>query len=96
VLRRNDGRVELFLCSDGETNVKRFKNLLAKKNEIETDFGEPLEWDFKENRKQHYVRSWSKIGGIENEDQWPAIQNDLVDRMIRLEKAIGPHLASLP
>jgi hypothetical protein len=96
VVRRNDGRAELFLCSDAQTNLKRFNNLLSKKEEIETAFDEPLEWDFKENRKQHYIRSWTKIGGIDNEDQWPAIQNDLVNRMIRLEKALRPYLPSLP
>lgn len=96
VARRNDARAELFLYSDAETNLKRFRSLLAKKNEIETAFGEPLEWDLKENRKQHYIRSWAKIGGIENEDQWPAIQNDLVNRILRLEQALRPYLASLP
>ncbi|MFZ5451019.1 MAG: DUF4268 domain-containing protein [Thermodesulfobacteriota bacterium] len=96
VVRRNDARVELFLWADAETNLKRFRSLEAKKDEIEKTFGEPLEWDFKENRKQHYIRSWSKIGGIDNEDKWPAIQNDLVNRMGRLEKALRPYLASLP
>ena len=94
--RRKDAKTELFLCSDAETNLRRFNSLLAKKEEIESAFCEHLEWDFKENRKQHYVRSWTKIGGIENEDQWPAIQNDLVNRMIRLEQALRPYLASLP
>jgi hypothetical protein len=95
VIRRNDGKVDLFLWSDAQTNIKRFNSLLSKKKEIEAAFGEPLEWDFKENRKQHYIRSWSKIGGIENEDKWPEIQNDLVNRMIRLEKAFRPYIASL-
>lgn len=95
VVRRNDARVELFLWADAETNLRRFKALQAKREEIETSFGEPLEWDLKENRKQHYIRSWTKIGGLDNEDQWPAIQNDLVDRMVRLEKAFKPYIASL-
>jgi len=96
VVRRHDARVDLFLWLDAETNLKRFNILKAKKEEIESAFGEPLEWDCKENRIQHYIRSWTKIGGIEDEDQWPVIQNDLVDRMIRLEKALRPYLASLP
>lgn len=96
VVRRHDAKTELFLCSDAETNLRRFNSLFAKKEEIESAFGEPLEWDCKENRKQHYIRSWTKIGGIEDEDHWPAIQADLVDRLIRLEKALRPYLASLP
>jgi hypothetical protein len=94
-IRRNDGKAELFFWSDAQTNIKRFNSLLEKKEEIETSFGEPLEWHFKENRKQHYIRSWTKIGGIENEDKWPAIQNDLVNRMIRLERTLRPYVTSL-
>jgi hypothetical protein len=95
-VRRNDGVAMLYLHSDVQTNHKRFEGLLGKKEEIENGFGEPLEWKFNENRKQQYIQSTTKIGGIENEDRWPAIQNDLVNRMIRLEKAIRPYLASLP
>jgi hypothetical protein len=96
VIRRNDARAELFLWADAETNLKRFEILQGKREEIEAAFGEPLEWDFKEDRKQHYIRSWSNIGGLDNEDLWPAIQNDLVDRMARLEKSLSPYIASLP
>jgi hypothetical protein len=97
VVRRNDARAELYIYSpDPGLTQRRFQALNAKKEEIEAKFGEALEWDFNENRKQHYIRSWTKIGGIENEDQWPAIQNDLVSRMVRLEKALRPYLASLP
>jgi hypothetical protein len=92
-VKRYDAKAELFLNSNAEINIERFERL---KDEIESAFGEPLEWDFKENRKQHYIRSWTKIGGIEDENKWPAIQNDLVDRLIRLEKALRPYLASLP
>jgi hypothetical protein len=97
VIRRNDGRAELYLISpDAEVTKSRFKALQVKKDDIEVAFGETLDWDYKENRKGHAIRSWTKIGGIENEDQWPAIQNDLVNRMIRLEQALRPYLASLP
>jgi hypothetical protein len=70
--------------------------LQDKKNEIELAFGESLEWDFKETRKGQGIQSWTKIGGIENEEKWPAIQNDLVNRMIRLEKALRSYFVSLP
>lgn len=95
VARRNDAKVELFLCGDAETNLRRFKSLQASREKIESAFGEPLEWDLKENRKQHYIRSWTKIGGLDNEEKWPAIQDDLVDRMVRLEKALRPQIAAL-
>lgn len=79
-------RVELFLCAPtAEVNQKRFDALYACKDEIEKRFGEALLWDFKEGRKQQYVRSLCPIGGLEQEERWQSIQDDLVDRLIRME-----------
>lgn len=50
-------RVELFFCAPtAETNQTRFVAMLAHKDEIEKNFGEPLLWDFKDGRKQQYLR----------------------------------------
>lgn len=35
------------------------------------------------------------LGGLDDMEQWPDIQKDLVERQVRLEKAIGPYLKSL-
>lgn len=97
VVRKTDARVEFFLYSpDPKVNLKRFQALEAKKEEIEASFGEPLDWDYKDTRKQQYIRSSSKTGGLFNEEIWPKVQNDLVDRMVRIEKALRKHIASLP
>lgn len=79
-------RVELFLCAPtAEANQKRFEALHARRDEIEKSFGEALLWDFKEGRKQQYVKSRCPIGGLEQEAKWQSIQEDLVDRLIRME-----------
>jgi hypothetical protein len=97
VVRKNKARVEfVFWHSDPQLNKHRFELLKAKKGEIEAAYGEPLEWDAKkEEQKQRYIRSNSSIGGLEDNEKWPQIQDDLVDRMVRLEKALRPHLATL-
>jgi hypothetical protein len=96
VVRGSDARAELFFqAAEATINSKRFKTLLDKKAQIENQFGEPLEWDYKENRKQQYIRSWSTIGGLSNEDKWKEIQDDLVNRMIKLENALKEYLPSL-
>lgn len=79
-------RVELFFCAPtAEVNQKRFEALLARKDEIEKKFGESLLWDFKKGRKQQYVRSRCPIGGLEREENWQSIQEDLIERLIRME-----------
>lgn len=89
VAMEKDSRVELFLCSSsGETNRRRFEILQKHQEEIEKRFGEALIWEFKESRKQQYVRSRCPLGGMENRNKWEAIQNDLVDRLVRLDGAL--------
>jgi len=97
VVRKNKARVEfVFWHSDPQLNRRRFEPLTAKKGEIEAAYGEPLEWDAKkEEQKQRYIRSTSSIGGLEDNEKWPQVQDDLADRMVRLEKALRPHLATL-
>lgn len=96
VAMKKSARVEFFLCSpSAQINEKRFQRIASRKKEIEESFGESLAWDFKDSRKQQYIRSQCPLGGLDSEEKWSAIQNDMVERLIRLEKALRPHIKSL-
>jgi hypothetical protein len=96
VAMKKTSRVEFFLChSDFEVNKSRFEKLVSQKGSIENKFGEALNWDFSDSRKQQYIRSTCPFGGLDDGEKWPDIQKDMVDRLTRLEKAIGPHIKSL-
>ena len=84
-----------FNSPSAELNKNRFKSVNSHKEEIEKSFGEPLIWHFKENRKQHGIRSETNIGGINDEDKWSEIQNDLVDRLVRMENALKPYIRNI-
>ena len=56
-------------------------------------FGESLEWNFKESNKQQSIRSNCYLGGIDDEEKWTDIQEDLVDRLIKLEEALRPYIS---
>jgi hypothetical protein len=97
VIRLSDGRVELFFgSSDGELNKSRFDYLLKFREEIESKFGKALVWNYKEGRKQHYIRSWCKIGGLKDKENWDEIQEDLVNKMKAMVDSIGPYIKQLP
>jgi hypothetical protein len=88
-------RVELFLNhSDGDINTSRFNSLLKKKEDVEKVFSGELTWDFNDNRKQQYIRSIIAIGGVGNREKWSEIHEDMIDRLVRLEKALRPHIQS--
>lgn len=96
VVMKKTARTEFFLCHfDFKINKARFDKLLAHKEEIEQKFGESLNWDFNDSRKQQYIRTSCPIGGLDIEEKWADIQKDLVQRLVKLEKAIGPYINSL-
>ncbi len=96
VLRNYDCRIEFWLqSSDSTTNKIRFEKLYERKSEIEAAYGEELDWDYKEDRKQHYIRSWCKIGGLKDKDRWDETQNDLVRRMKTLYEIVNPLIPQL-
>ncbi len=91
----NKSNVHLYFGShEAQKNKERFHKLLTHKSEIENEFGNILEWDYKEGRQQHYIKTISN-GGLNDEANWENIQKDMVLRMIKLEKVLGKYLKEI-
>ncbi len=97
------GRVDFYIDvslgrSDGEAidsaerNKIIFENLLTHQVEIEREFNKPLNWAPMENKRACSI--WYKIerGGYKNIEDWDLIQDEMIDSMIGLEKALKPFL----
>lgn len=98
VVGKHIARVELYIDRgrDAEkSNEAIFNTLLASKQEIENRFGGQLSWDKLEGRRACRIAVQIKQGGFRDRDKWPEIQDALIDAMIRLEKALKPHLTKL-
>lgn len=98
VLRQHDADVELRIeGSDEAENHNVFDALFQQRSEIEEAFGEPLEWSLVEGRKKCFVKKNLSPGGYrDDEAAWPAIQDAMIDAMVRLEKALKTRIAALP
>ncbi len=99
VLRKDGAQVELYIDrgkgKDSE-NKAIFEKIHAKKEKIEKDFGEPLEWERLEGKRACRISKRINIGGYRDpEENWPNIHEAMVDAMIRLEKSMKPHIAKL-
>ncbi len=97
-IRQHDGQVELYIDVDresGEGNTQILNRLLTHKDQIERDFGEPLEWESLEGRRACRIRKTVEGGGLRDPQEWPKVQESMIDAMIRLEKALRPHLKNL-
>jgi hypothetical protein len=76
-------------------NKNIFKQLYENKDEIESKFGEPLEWQILEGKRACRIRKQVKIGGYRNEEKWPEIHEKMVDSMIRLEASTKQYIRKL-
>ncbi|WP_112323887.1 DUF4268 domain-containing protein [Oceanibium sediminis] len=68
-------------------NKEIFDNLHAQKDQIEEVFGAPLLWQRLDDRKQARVRVERTIDGLD-EENWPAINRWMIDKLVKLELAI--------
>lgn len=97
-LRRHDAQVELYIDSDkdsGEGNQAILNKLAAHKEEIEREFGAPLQWESLDDKRACRIRKTIDIAGWQDEAKWPQACTAMVDAMIRLEKALRPYLKGL-
>ena len=98
VIRQHDVHVELYIDrgkDSEEENKSIFDRLAESKEAIEASFGAPLEWQRLEGKRACRIKKDIHLGGYRDEEKWPVIHDAMIDAMIRLEKALKPHIARL-
>ena len=98
VILKDHARVELYInTQDVERNKAIFDFLHQHKEPIEQAFEAPLDWQRLEGNNTaricYYVRN---RGGLRKREQWDALQESMIDAMVRLEKALKPYIENLP
>jgi hypothetical protein len=91
------GIVELYIDrGETEENKRIFDRLAAGKDEIEQRFGSTLSWERLDTKRACRIKHIVERGGYRSPEQdWPEIQAEMVDAMIRLEAALRPALDAL-
>ena len=89
--------MELYIDrGDAGENKRIFDQLHARRDGMEKAFGGSLEWERLDARRACRVKHIIKRGGYRSpEEDWPAIQSEMVDKMTCLEAALKPALESL-
>jgi len=99
VIRKHDVHVELYIDRGKgaeEENTKIFDSLGYSQKAINETFGEPLSWERLEGKQASRIAKRLDLGGYRSDqDEWPKIQDAMIDAMIRLEAALQPHLERL-
>lgn len=91
------GIAELYIDrGDAIENKRIFDQLLAGKDEIGKAFGGTLAWERLDTKRACRVKHVIERGGYRSpESQWPELQAEMVETMIKLEAALKPGLESL-
>jgi len=98
VANLNNTSVELYIDRGKERekeNEKIFNSLLKHEKDISLKFGGSLDWQRMEGRRGFRIKKELQMGGRDDEEKWPEIQKAMVDAMVRLEKALRPHIKKL-
>lgn len=96
VIRMGDAQVELYIDKgEAEINKRIFDQLFASKEKIEATFGDPLDWQRLDDRRACRIRYRLTGGGLTDRDRWPEIHEAMIDAMVRIEKALKPHIKQL-
>lgn len=84
--------IELYIDrgkNNDEENITIFEQLYHHKEQIEEIFGEPLEWRKLEDKRAKRIVKTLTNGGYQDQEQWPEIQQEMIESMIKLEKALS-------
>jgi len=89
--------VELYIDTSNQSRNKNiFDELLGKKAEIESTFGSHLDWQRLNNKRAcRILKGTSEDKGLRDREVWPAIQDEMIDAMIRFEKAFREPIRQL-
>lgn len=97
VIVQEYGITELYIDrGDVSENKRIFDQLHARQDEIERAFGGTLSWERLDTKRACRIKHVIERGGYRSpESEWPTIQSEMVDTMIKLEMAVKPELAGL-
>ena len=93
VISKKYARCEIYIDrGEYDENKKMFDYLVAKREEIETEFGGSLEWERLDDKRASRIKYENSDFNIFEKEQWDDIVGFLSDGMTRMEKAFQKHL----
>lgn len=94
---RQAPRVDLYIFGTSRRTAKELFDLLhAQKEQVEQRFGGPMTWQRLDAKNDSRVRVDLPPASVRDEENWPALQEQMVDLMVRFEKALRPAVEALP
>ena len=97
IITTNEGaRIQLYIDNkDVNWNKSVFDSLIKNKKEIEGVIGQSLVWDRLDNNRASIIRFHVNDFGLKDKDKWPELHEQMIEAMIRFEKAFQPFIKQI-
>ncbi len=96
-IRMEDAGVDLQIYRHDEKENKRlFDQLVAHREDLEHKFGAALEWDRNGGGHGCTIRFKLTGRGLGAREDWPEIQERMIETILRFQKAFEPAIQELP
>lgn len=96
IIMAENARVELYIDGrDAAWNKSAFDSLLKHKTKIEDAFGASLLWERLEDKRASVIRFSMDQFGLQDNDKWPELQDQMIDAMIKFENAFRPFIQKI-
>jgi len=84
--------LQIYSSKDEEFNREIFEKIMKNKETIEENFGEGLIWNNKPTVIRKTIRYKIESSGILQENLWNELQDEIITKLILLDKALRPFL----
>jgi len=91
-IRQQDNNVHVWIANDKAA----FHALQTQKEEIEASFGEQLSWEENPDQLGSAINFRQQGGYRSPPEEWPEIQERMIEAMLQLDKALRPRVQALP
>lgn len=96
IILKDNAAIQLYIDSgDKDRNKRIFDLLFEKREKIESQFGEKLHWERLDDRIASRIIYYLNIGGLDQKEKWPEIQEKMVEEMKRFSAALKPYIKQI-
>jgi len=96
VITADSARVELYIDKgDGNRNKSIFDSFSNHKQEIEDVFGGSLKWERLDDKRASVIRYFFDQFDLMDKEKWPEQQDQMIEAMIKLDKAFRPFIKQI-
>lgn len=97
-IRQHGSTVELYIDRGSDSkkeNKDIFNKIFSLKEEIETNFGGQLIWNYGDNMRGCSINKKMELGGYKDKEQWEEIIDEMINNMIKFTNALKPQIKKL-